>query len=44
MQLLAKFKIILYMRFLKLYVTFSNLELYHVLTYTPLLVLIQPNL
>ena len=32
------------LRFLKLYVNFSNFELYPVLTYTPLLVLIQLNL
>ena len=31
-------------RFLKLCVNFRNFELYHVLTYTSLLVLIQPNL
>ena len=32
------------LRSLKLYVNFSNFELYHVLTYMPLLLLIQPNL
>ena len=32
------------LHFLQLYVNFSNFELYRILTYTPLLVLIQPNL